>query len=664
MENEQVFKIHSEFKPTGDQPEAIEKLVQGFEEGKKFQTLLGVTGSGKTFTMANIIQKLQKPTLIMAHNKTLAAQLYNEFKEFFPNNAVEYFVSYYDYFQPEAYVPQTDTFIEKDSSINDEIDKLRHSATAALSERKDVIIVSSVSCIYGLGDPIDYEEMVLSLRPGMEKDRDSVLRKLVEIQYNRNDMNFVRGTFRVRGDVVEIFPASSSDVAIRVEFFGDEIERISEIEAVTGKILGVRNHVAIFPASHYVTSQEKMNKAIKSIEQELEERVKELKSEDKLLEAQRLMQRTNYDLEMMMEMGFCSGIENYSRHLSNRPAGSTPHTLIDYFPDDFLIIVDESHVTIPQIRGMYFGDKSRKTTLVDYGFRLPSALDNRPLQFDEFENKINQMLFVSATPSVYEAEHSQQTVEQIIRPTGLLDPEIELKPIKNQIDDLIAEINKVTQRKQKVLVTTLTKKMAEDLTDYLRETGIRVKYLHSDIDTLERLEIIRDLRMDVFDVLVGINLLREGLDIPEVSLVAILDADKEGFLRSATSLIQTIGRAARNSDGKVIMYADNVTESMRYAISETNRRRGIQQEYNELHRIIPKTIIKKVFDIIQATEVAEETVKYGIEKEAESMNRDELLKAIKKLEKEMKQAAQDLQFERAAELRDKLLEMKKHLEDL
>lgn len=664
MENEQVFKIHSEFKPTGDQPEAIEKLVQGFEEGKKFQTLLGVTGSGKTFTMANIIQKLQKPTLIMTHNKTLAAQLYNEFKEFFPNNAVEYFVSYYDYFQPEAYVPQTDTFIEKDSSINDEIDKLRHSATAALSERKDVIIVSSVSCIYGLGDPIDYEEMVLSLRPGMEKDRDSVLRKLVEIQYNRNDMNFVRGTFRVRGDVVEIFPASSSDVAIRVEFFGDEIERISEIEAVTGKILGVRNHVAIFPASHYVTSQEKMNKAIKSIEQELEERVKELKSEDKLLEAQRLMQRTNYDLEMMMEMGFCSGIENYSRHLSNRPAGSTPHTLIDYFPDDFLIIVDESHVTIPQIRGMYFGDKSRKTTLVDYGFRLPSALDNRPLQFDEFENKINQMLFVSATPSVYEAEHSQQTVEQIIRPTGLLDPEIELKPIKNQIDDLIAEINKVTQRKQKVLVTTLTKKMAEDLTDYLRETGIRVKYLHSDIDTLERLEIIRDLRMDVFDVLVGINLLREGLDIPEVSLVAILDADKEGFLRSATSLIQTIGRAARNSDGKVIMYADNVTESMRYAISETNRRRGIQQEYNELHRIIPKTIIKKVFDIIQATEVAEETVKYGIEKEAESMNRDELLKAIKKLEKEMKQAAQDLQFERAAELRDKLLEMKKHLEDL
>ncbi len=664
MENEQVFKIHSEFKPTGDQPEAIEKLVHGFEEGKKFQTLLGVTGSGKTFTMANIIQKLQKPTLIMAHNKTLAAQLYNEFKEFFPNNAVEYFVSYYDYFQPEAYVPQTDTFIEKDSSINDEIDKLRHSATAALSERKDVIIVSSVSCIYGLGDPIDYEEMVLSLRPGMEKDRDSVLRKLVEIQYNRNDMNFVRGTFRVRGDVVEIFPASSSDVAIRVEFFGDEIERISEIEAITGKILGVRNHVAIFPASHYVTSQEKMNRAIKSIEQELEERVKELKSEDKLLEAQRLVQRTNYDLEMMMEMGFCSGIENYSRHLSNRPAGSTPHTLIDYFPDDFLIIVDESHVTIPQIRGMYFGDKSRKTTLVDYGFRLPSALDNRPLQFDEFENKINQMLFVSATPSIYESEHSQQTVEQIIRPTGLLDPEIELKPIKNQIDDLIAEINKVTQKKQKVLVTTLTKKMAEDLTDYLKETGIRVKYLHSDIDTLERLEIIRDLRMDVFDVLVGINLLREGLDIPEVSLVAILDADKEGFLRSATSLIQTIGRAARNSDGKVIMYADNMTESMRYAISETNRRRGIQQEYNELHGITPKTIIKKVFDIIQATEVAEETVKYGIEKEAESMNKDELLKAIKKLEKEMKQAAQDLQFERAAELRDKLLEMKKHLEDL
>jgi len=657
------FVIHSEFKPTGDQPEAIEKLAEGFKEGKKFQTLLGVTGSGKTFTMANIIQKLQKPTLVMAHNKTLAAQLYNEFKEFFPENAVEYFVSYYDYFQPEAYVPQTDTFIEKDSAVNDEIDKLRHSATAALSERKDVIIVSSVSCIYGLGDPIDYEEMVLSLRPGMEKDRDSVLRKLVEIQYNRNDMNFVRGTFRVRGDVVEIFPASSSEVAIRVEFFGDEIERISEIEVITGKVLGTRNHVAIFPASHYVTSKEKMNRAIKSIEEELDERVRELKSEDKLLEAQRLLQRTNYDLEMMMEMGFCSGIENYSRHLSNRPAGSTPHTLIDYFPEDFLIIVDESHVTIPQVRGMYFGDKSRKTTLVDYGFRLPSALDNRPLQFDEFEKKINQMLFVSATPSVYEAEHSQQTVEQIIRPTGLLDPEIDLRPIKNQIDDLIAEINKVTQKNQKVLVTTLTKKMAEDLTDYLKEAGIRVKYLHSDIDTLERLEIIRDLRMDVFDVLVGINLLREGLDIPEVSLVAILDADKEGFLRSATSLIQTIGRAARNADGRVIMYADNVTDSMRYAISETNRRRAIQQQYNTVHGIVPKTIIKKVFDIIQATETAQEEVKNTIEKDVESMNREELLKAVKKTEKEMKQAAQDLQFERAAELRDKLLEMKKHLEE-
>lgn len=658
------FKIVSKFQPTGDQPEAIDKLVNGFESGNKFQTLLGVTGSGKTFTMANIIQKLQKPTLIMAHNKTLAAQLYSEFKEFFPDNAVEYFVSYYDYFQPEAYVPQTDTYIEKDSAINDEIDKLRHSATSALFERKDVIIVSSVSCIYGLGDPDEYKDMTLSLRPSMTKDRDTVLRKLVQIQYNRNDMNFIRGTFRVRGDTIEIFPASSSERAIRVEFFGDEIDRITEIDTLTGEVIGTRNHVVIFPASHYVTSPEKMKRAIKTIEEELEQRVKQLKSEDKLLEAQRLLQRTNYDLEMMQEMGFCSGIENYSRHLTGSKAGSMPPTLIDYFPKDFLTIVDESHVTIPQVRGMYAGDKSRKTTLVEYGFRLPSALDNRPLQFSEFESKINQMLFVSATPSVYEREHSQQVVEQIIRPTGLLDPEIEVRGVKGQIDNLISEIKRVTEKKQKVLVTTLTKKMAEDLTNYMKEIGIRVNYLHSDIDTLERLEIIRDLRMDVFDVLVGINLLREGLDIPEVSLVVILDADKEGFLRSETSLIQTIGRAARNSDGKVIMYADKVTDSMRYAISETNRRRSIQETYNEEHGITPTTIVKKVFDIIQATEVAEEKVKYGLEKDAESMTKDELLKAIKKLEKDMKKAALDLQFEQAAQLRDKILDMKKHLEEI
>lgn len=658
------FKIVSKFQPTGDQPEAIDKLVNGFESGNKFQTLLGVTGSGKTFTMANIIQKLQKPTLIMAHNKTLAAQLYSEFKEFFPDNAVEYFVSYYDYFQPEAYVPQTDTYIEKDSAINDEIDKLRHSATSALFERKDVIIVSSVSCIYGLGDPDEYKDMTLSLRPSMTKDRDTVLRKLVQIQYNRNDMNFIRGTFRVRGDTIEIFPASSSERAIRVEFFGDEIDRITEIDTLTGEVIGTRNHVVIFPASHYVTSPEKMKRAIKTIEEELEQRVKQLKSEDKLLEAQRLLQRTNYDLEMMQEMGFCSGIENYSRHLTGSKAGSMPPTLIDYFPKDFLTIVDESHVTIPQVRGMYAGDKSRKTTLVEYGFRLPSALDNRPLQFSEFEGKINQMLFVSATPSVYEREHSQQVVEQIIRPTGLLDPEIEVRGVKGQIDNLISEIKRVTEKKQKVLVTTLTKKMSEDLTNYMKEIGIRVNYLHSDIDTLERLEIIRDLRMDVFDVLVGINLLREGLDIPEVSLVVILDADKEGFLRSETSLIQTIGRAARNSDGKVIMYADKVTDSMRYAISETNRRRSIQEAYNEEHGITPTTIVKKVFDIIQATEVAEEKVKYGLEKDAESMTKDELLKAIKKLEKDMKKAALDLQFEQAAQLRDKILDMKKHLEEI
>lgn len=658
------FKVVSKFKPTGDQPQAIEELSKGFIDGKKFQTLLGVTGSGKTFTMANIIEKLNKPTLIIAHNKTLAAQLYNEFKEFFPENAVEYFVSYYDYYQPEAYVPQTDTYIEKDSSINDEIDKLRHSATAALFERKDVIIVASVSCIYGLGDPIDYNELVVSLRPGMIKDRDDVLRKLIDIQYDRNDLNFIRGTFRVRGDVVEVFPAGSSGYAYRIEFFGDEVDRITEIDVLTGEIKGIREHICIYPASHYVTSKEKMNAAIKRIEDELEERVAELKSEDKLLEAQRLLQRTNYDVEMMTEMGFCSGIENYSRHLSGREEGSTPHTLIDYFPDDFLIIVDESHVTIPQIGGMYEGDRSRKTNLVEFGFRLPSALDNRPLKFSEFEEKINQMLFVSATPSKYENAHSENVAEQIIRPTGLLDPEIDIRPISGQIDDLISEINSVTERGQKVLVTTLTKKMAEDLTDYLRESGIKVKYLHSDIDTLERLEIIRDLRMNVFDVLVGINLLREGLDIPEVSLVAILDADKEGFLRSETSLIQTIGRAARNSDGKVIMYADTMTDSMRKAISETNRRRNIQENYNREHGIVPKTIIKKVHDIIKATVSVEEKKGMGLDKDPESMSREELEKVISKMQKEMRQSAADLQFERAATLRDEIVELKKILENI
>lgn len=655
------FELVSNYKPTGDQPEAIEKLTSGFLNGKKFQTLLGVTGSGKTFTMANIVEKIQKPTLVIAHNKTLAAQLYNEFKEFFPNNAVEYFVSYYDYYQPEAYVPSSDTYIEKDSSINDEIDKLRHSATAALFEREDVLIVASVSCIYGLGDPESYREMMLSLRPGMEKDRDDVMRKLIEIQYDRNDLNFIRGTFRVRGDVVEIFPVESNEHAIRVEFFGDEIERITEIDVLTGEILGTRSHVCIFPASHYVTPPQKMAEAIRRIEEELGERLKTLRSEDKLLEAQRLEQRTRYDIEMMGEMGFCSGIENYSRHLSLREAGSTPSTLIDFFPDDFLIIADESHVSVPQIRGMFEGDKSRKTTLVDFGFRLPSALDNRPLKFTEFEQKIRQMLFVSATPSVYEAGHSEQTVEQIIRPTGLLDPEVTIKPIHGQIDDLINEIVITLDKKQKVLITTLTKKMAERLTDYLRESSIRVRYLHSDIDTLERLEIIRDLRLDVFDVLVGINLLREGLDIPEVSLVAILDADKEGFLRSETSLIQTIGRAARNSDGHVIMYADVMTDSMRKAISETNRRRYIQQEYNEKHGIVPQTIIKKVFDVIQATKSVGEKQKFGLDKDPESMNKEEIQSALKKLEKEMKEAASQLQFERAAELRDKVLELKKAL---
>lgn len=655
------FEVVSPYQPTGDQPEAVEKLAQGFLNGKKFQTLLGVTGSGKTFTMANIIEKIQKPTLVIAHNKTLAAQLYNELKEFFPHNAVEYFVSYYDYYQPEAYVPSTDTYIEKDSSINDEIDKLRHSATAALVEREDVIVVASVSCIYGLGDPEEYYGMMLSLRPGMEKDRDEVLRALVDMQYDRNDMNFERGTFRVRGDVVEVFPIGSSEHAVRVEFFGDEIDRITEIDVLTGEILGTRNHISIFPASHYVTAPDKMKIAIERIEAELEMRLAELKREDKLLEAQRLEQRTNYDVEMLKEMGFCTGIENYSRHLSLREAGSTPFTLIDFFPDDFLIIADESHVSIPQIRGMYEGDRSRKTTLVDYGFRLPSALDNRPLKFAEFESKINQLLFVSATPSVYEKDHSEQTAEQIIRPTGLLDPEISVRPIHGQIDDLLMEVRKTTEAGDKVLVTTLTKKMAERLTDYLREAGVRVRYLHSDIDTLERLEIIRDLRMDVFDVLVGINLLREGLDIPEVSLVAILDADKEGFLRSETSLIQTIGRAARNANGRVIMYADVMTESMDKAITETNRRRSIQEAYNEAHGIIPQTIQKKVHDVIQITKTATEKQKFGLEKDPESMNVDELNKLIKKLDKEMKQAAMELQFERAAELRDKILDLKKLL---
>ena len=653
------FKIHSKFKPTGDQPQAIEKLVEGFKEGKKFQTLLGVTGSGKTFTMANIIVGLQKPTLVIAHNKTLAAQLYSEFKEIFPENAVEYFVSYYDYYQPEAYVPSTDTYIEKDSAINNEIDKLRHSATSALFERKDVLVVASVSCIYGLGDPEEYRSMSLSLRTGMERERDDVLKRLVELQYCRNEMEFDRGTFRVRGDVVEIFPVANSESAIRVEFFGDEIDRISEIDVVTGNVIGTREHVVIFPASHYVTSKEKMEIALRNIEKELEERLAELKREDKLLEAQRLEQRTRYDIEMLSEMGFCTGIENYSRHLELREPGTAPGTLLDFFPDDFLIIADESHVSVPQIRGMYEGDRSRKTTLVEYGFRLPSALDNRPLKFNEFESKINQMLFVSATPSKYEAEHSEQTVEQVIRPTGLLDPEITVKPIQGQIDDLISEVNKTVKDGNKVLVTTLTKKMAERLTDYMRENGIRVRYLHSDIDTLERLEIIRDLRLDVFDVLVGINLLREGLDIPEVALVAILDADKEGFLRSETSLIQTIGRAARNSEGRVIMYADVITDSMDRAITETARRREIQMKYNEEHGITPQTIKKKVYDIIQATKTVDEKPKKGLNKDLESMNIKELQKEAVKTERDMRRAAAELQFERAAELRDKLMEIKK-----
>lgn len=654
------FELVSEYAPTGDQPEAIKQLVEGFKEGNQFQTLLGVTGSGKTFTMANIIQALNVPTLIIAHNKTLAGQLYGEFKEFFPHNAVEYFVSYYDYYQPEAYVPSSDTYIEKDSDINEEIDKLRHSATAALAERRDTIIVASVSCIYGLGDPIDYQNMVLSVRPGMQKDRDEVIRKLIDIQYTRNDMDFHRGTFRVRGDVVEIFPANSSERAYRIEFFGDEIDRICEIDVLTGEVLCTLEHAAVFPASHYVVPPEKMERAIKEIEAELEERVRYFKSEDKLLEAQRIAERTNFDIEMLRETGFCSGIENYSRVMAGSPPGATPHTLMDYFPDDFLIIVDESHITIPQIRGMYFGDRSRKTTLVDYGFRLPSALDNRPLNFEEFESKINQMLFVSATPSDYEKEHELLRAEQIIRPTGLLDPEISVRPVKGQIDDLVSEINKETAKKNKVLVTTLTKRMAEDLTNYMKEVGIRVRYLHSDIDTLERSEIIRDMRLDVFDVLVGINLLREGLDIPEVTLVAIIDADKEGFLRSETSLIQTIGRAARNAEGRVIMYADTITESMKNAITETERRRAIQKEYNEKHGITPTTIKKKVRDLIAISKKAEQTIN-TLEKDPESMSRAELEAVIKNVTKQMNSAAADLNFEQAAILRDQLIELRKLL---
>lgn len=657
------FQLHSEYAPTGDQPQAIEKLVKGFEEGNQFQTLLGVTGSGKTFTMANVIQRIQKPTLIIAHNKTLAAQLYGEFKEFFPENAVEYFVSYYDYYQPEAYVPSTDTYIEKDSAINDEIDKLRHSATAALSEREDVIIVASVSCIYGLGSPIDYKEMVISLRPGMIKDRDEVIHKLIEIQYDRNDMDFRRGTFRVRGDVLEVFPAYSGSEAYRVEFFGDEVERITEIDTLTGEIRAELGHIAIFPASHYVVSREKMEHAAEAILLELKEQVSRFKSEDKLLEAQRISERTNFDVEMMKETGFCSGIENYSRHLTGSKEGEPPCTLIDYFPDDFLIIIDESHITLPQIRGMYAGDRSRKTTLVNYGFRLPSALDNRPLNFQEFESKINQMLFVSATPSVYEAEHELLRVEQIIRPTGLLDPVIDVRPVEGQIDDLVSEVNREIEKKNKVLITTLTKRMAEDLTDYMREIGIRVKYLHSDIDTLERSEIIRDMRLDVFDVLVGINLLREGLDIPEITLVAILDADKEGFLRSETSLIQTVGRAARNSEGHVIMYADRITDSMRVAIEETNRRRAIQQQYNEEHGITPTTIKKSVRDLIAISKAAIEEEK-GFTKDPESMDAKELEKLSKEITKKMHQAAAELNFEEAAKLRDRMVQIKKMIQEL
>ena len=651
------FVLHSEYQPTGDQPQAIDALVKGFQEGNQFQTLLGVTGSGKTFTMANVIEKLNKPTLVIAHNKTLAAQLYGEFKEFFPENAVEYFVSYYDYYQPEAYVPSTDTYIEKDSAINDEIDKLRHSATAALTERSDVVIIASVSCIYGLGSPIDYQNMTVSLRPGMEKDRDEVIRRLIDIQYTRNDMDFHRGTFRVRGDVVEIFPASASDRAIRVEFFGDEVDRIQEIDVVTGEATADLEHMVVFPASHYVVAPDKMERAIAGIEKELDERVKYFKSEDKLIEAQRISERTHFDVEMLRETGFCSGIENYSMHLNGLQPMETPMTLMDYFPDDFLIIVDESHITIPQIGGMFAGDQSRKSTLVEYGFRLPSAKSNRPLNFEEFEGHINQMMFVSATPSTYETEHELLRTEQIIRPTGLLDPELDVRPVKGQVDDLLGEIRKVTEKKGKVLVTTLTKRMAEDLTKYLKEVGVRVRYLHSDIDTLERSEIIRDMRLDVFDVLVGINLLREGLDIPEIQLVAILDADKEGFLRSETSLIQTIGRAARNSEGHVIMYADHMTDSMHAAITETERRREIQDEYNKEHGITPQTIKKDIRDLIKISDEHEEETG-GYEKDMESMSKKELKEVIERLSKKMNQAAAELNFELAAQLRDELKEFK------
>lgn len=654
------FELVSQYAPTGDQPQAIGELVKGFKEGNQFQTLLGVTGSGKTFTMANVIQQLNKPTLVIAHNKTLAAQLYGEFKDFFPNNAVEYFVSYYDYYQPEAYVPSSDTYIEKDSSINDEIDKLRHSATAALTERNDVIIVASVSCIYGLGSPVDYQNMTVSLRPGMQKDRDDVMRRLVDIQYTRNEMDFQRGTFRAHGDVLEIFPVSESEKALRVEFFGDEVERITEIDVLTGEIKAELEHMVVFPASHYVVDPEAMERAIKEIEAELEERVRFFKGAGKLLEAQRIAERTNFDIEMMRETGFCSGIENYSRHLTGLKEGETPHTLMDYFPDDFLIIVDESHITLPQVRGMFAGDRSRKTTLVDYGFRLPSALDNRPLNFEEFESHINQMLFVSATPNVYEKEHELARAEQIIRPTGLLDPEIFVRPVEGQIDDLLAEIRKTTGEGNKVMVNTLTKRMAEDLTDYLKEVGVRVKYLHSDIDTLERSEIIRDMRMDVFDVLVGINLLREGLDIPEIALVAILDADKEGFLRSEISLVQIIGRAARNSDGHVIMYADKITDSMQNAISETRRRREIQQRYNDEHGITPQTIKKAVRDIISISKKVESPAD-EINKDIESMDIKELEKLVAKLSKKMNVAAAELNFELAAQLRDQIIEIKKNI---
>ncbi|MCR5233995.1 MAG: excinuclease ABC subunit UvrB [Lachnospiraceae bacterium] len=657
---ENLFKLHSEYRPTGDQPKAIKELVGGFREGNQFQTLVGVTGSGKTFTMANVIAALNKPTLVISHNKTLAGQLYGEFKEFFPENAVEYFVSYYDYYQPEAYVPSTDTYIEKDSSVNDEIDKLRLSATASLTERRDVIVVASVSCIYGIGSPSDYMNMIISLRPGMRKDRDEVIRELISISYERNHMDFGRGKFRVNGDIVEVFPAWESDRAVRIEFFGDEIDRIVEIDPLTGQVKAVMSHFAVFPASHYVIPHEKIEMACATIEEELNERVRYFETEGRLLEAQRISERTRYDIEMLRETGFCSGIENYSRHLYGGKPGDMPYTLMNYFPDDFLIIVDESHMTIPQIRGMYAGDQARKTTLVDFGFRLPSAKDNRPLNFEEFEGKIDQMMFVSATPSDYEAEHELLRTEQVIRPTGLLDPEISVRPIEGQIDDLIGEINRETSRHNKVLVTTLTKRMAEDLTDYLKEVGIRVKYLHSDVDTLERAQIIRDMRLDVFDVLVGINLLREGLDIPEISLVAILDADKEGFLRSETSLIQTIGRAARNAEGHVIMYADMMTDSMRNAINETNRRREIQSKYNEENGITPQTIKKAVRDLISISkEIAKEELKF--EKDPESMDEKELKKLISQVEKQMKKAAAELDFETAAVMRDKMVELKKHM---